>query len=406
MRKMSKLMALLLVAVLLLMLMPAAALASEEEITVDETVIVEQTVEEKPVIEEEPVVEEPIVEEAVVEEAVEEPIVEQGVFIQPTLLLIKDAITTIDVLLDNEGDGYAYNPVDNALTLDNFTGEALLAGLLDDNFAIVLHGTNTLVNNMGGFAVYVEGDLNLSGCGTLVASGVSNDAQIGGGIQVTEGDLVIDGGKYDIDAINNSTAGSINPAFGILVGNRGPDIPGDLTINGGKFDIAVFDPETAGTYGIAVVGDITVNGGRFNVLTSSRAGYSTGFYAANDLVFNGGKVKAGAFTDTGVATALWADEWLVINDGCFKLKAEGGDAPLALWGGEGISINSRYGEVDTSASSLELCCKDKCDHKVKCAKAACDNPKTGVPEDTIMTTLIILSLTGLAIAAIKRRFQS
>gem|GEM_PF-886073 len=370
--------------------------------TVETPVVAEQptvTTVQAPVVAEQPVVttvQAPVVAEQPVVATIEAPIVtEQNIEVTavPFMALYKTDGSEINILATNSGEGYAYNTVTNALTLNNFTGKSLLAQLMGDNFAIVLLGTNTLKTD-NGFAVNVDGDLNLSGTGKLIAEGQPTATTLGGGINVT-GDLVIDSGKYDVTAVGN--AGDLT-AVGIM--------SNDLTVNGGNIDVSAINTGTQGAYGMYAYGDLVVNGGKIDVLTSSTSGTSTGIGASDDIVFNGGKTTVRSNTITGVATAVSAASWLVINHGILDLAATGGTNPLAIYGGEGIYINPSYGYVDITASSLYL---DYGHHQgfqhFNHHKTASSNPKTGVDTsatDAMVAGLALLSLMGLAVVMSRR----
>ena len=198
MKKMSKLMALLLVVVMVLMLVPVSTFAAEE--VVEEPTLVVLAVEGAPVDEslttaietpvaEAPAVEAPAVETAVVETpaveapvvtaapVVEEPVVEtqavEGtieVKAVPALGLWRDSVTFIDVLLNSVGADYSYDAVANALTLNNFVGREIDAADMGSNFAMILKGTNIVATDVDS-AIDVVGNLTMSGDGELTAIG-------------------------------------------------------------------------------------------------------------------------------------------------------------------------------------------------------------------------------------------
>ncbi|MBC3797950.1 LPXTG cell wall anchor domain-containing protein [Acetobacterium tundrae] len=364
-----------------------------------EPVVTADKIVETPVVAEQPAVtavQAPVVAEQPVIATSEAPIVtEQNIEVTavPFMALYKTDGSEINILATNSGEGYAYNTVTNALTLSNFTGKSLLAQLMGDNFAIVLLGTNTLKTDSG-FAVNVDGDLNLSGTGKLIAEGQPTATTLGGGINVT-GDLVINSGEYDVTAVGN--AGDLT-AVGIM--------SNDLTVNDGNIDVSAINTGTEGAYGMYAYGDLVVNGGKTDVLTSSTSGTSTGIGAIDDIVFNGGKTTVSSNTITGVATAVSAASWLVINHGILDLAATGGTNPLAIYGGEGIYIDPSYGYVDITASSLYL---DYGHHQgfqhFNHHMTASSNPKTGVDTsatDAMVAGLALLSLMGLAVLLNKR----
>lgn len=429
MRKMSKFAAILLIVLMVFSMVPISAMAMETEIVgngevqIDENLAGEQVTPqleqpvaedpyalepvveepaqqdpvEEPAAEEEPVSEEPVVEEeaAVIEtadveevvEVAEDPIVE--VAGTAYLALFKGGIE-INVLAENIGEGYAYDVDNNELTLTDFTGEQLLAMVFGTPLSIILQGSNTLATD-DGFAIDVDGDLKLGGSGELNTFG-------DGGIAAT-GDITITGGEYNIFAYEDDGSST----SGIVAGTTDVDgnvlTEGEIVINGGKFDITAIAADDGDATGIYSTDDTIVNGGSFDIYTYSENGYSTGMYAMEDLIFNGGYVDVLSETETGTAICLWGSDWLALRHGCFDLVAVGGDNPLALYSDVGIYTNPCYGDVDTTASELHLCCT---------CKTMSDNPKTGV-QSSAMQALIasvgLLLLIGSAVIIKKSAYQ-
>lgn len=521
MRKLSKLMSLLLVLVMMFMMVPVSAMAKEGEATDDENVIVVLAVEgssagesgtvlnEVPIIEEQTlkttvVEEEPIVEqtvkttvvdeEPVIEKAIEVPIVEEQQVAQEAIVqelqVVQEAIVEeqamgegtvavqngkylylydesggqINVLATNTGNGYAYDAITNALSLNNFTGQSLLARLLGENFAVVIYGTNTLTPEHG-FAVDVDGNLNLSGTGTLIINEQTFQPEsmsaeqmnyMAGGIHAN-GNLVINSGNYDITV--NETG--YNPAaYGILAGESTLNttgiqvdpyrsyIPGNLIINGGNFDLNVtantipdINNQEAemnglipgGAYGMYAFGNQIINGGHFNIVTNSKnyldlpdldaAGVSKAFSsigigAYETLMINGGYIRVRSNSETDNAAALYAGNLMIIRNGILDLCAKGGAEPLAIYGQTGTFISPCYGDVDLTASCLYLeprFCKDKCCDKTASmctltqARTYSNNPKTGVQDesaDALFAVMTLMILTGFAIVTSKRGARS
>lgn len=417
MKKMSKLMALLLVVVMVLMLVPVSAFAAEE--VVEEPTLVVLKVEGAPVDEvlntavETPVVEAPAVEEPAAVEAAavetpvaeapvaeapvvavaEEPVVETAavegtieVKAVPALGLWRDAVTFIDVLLNSVGADYSYDAVTNALTLNNFVGREIDATDMGSDFAMILKGENFVATDVDS-AIDVVGNLTISGDGELTAIGEHK------AIHVMNGDMVINGGDLELFAFAND-----GDAMGIDVAD------GDLIINDGWIDATAVNSGTDvtnGAYGLWAGNDLVINGGDIDVITDSVNGESMGIGAGDDAIVKGGYTTVKSTTETGVATALYADSWVVIRDGILDLCTQGGSNPLAIYGGEGVWISPCYGDVDLTASCLYL-------EPYHCYKKS-DNPKTGTQDmasDALMATMGLLALMGVAYLISKKEIKA
>lgn len=421
MKKMSKLMALLLVVVMVLMLVPVSAFAAEEVVEEPTLVVLEvegapvdevlNTAVETPVVETpaveapaavEPVVEAPAVEAPVAEAPVaeapvvavaEEPVVataaDEGtieVKAVPALGLWRDAVTFIDVLLNTVGADYSYDAVTNALTLNNFVGKQVEAADMGSNFSMILKGTNVIAN-ADGCAIDVVGNLTMGGSGELTAVGSQS------AIHVMDGDLVLNDGDYELFAIGN-----VGDVAAVDVEN------GDLIINDGWVDAEAVNMGTGGAWGLWADNDLVINGGDIDVMTDSVSGQSMGIGAGDDTIVKGGYTTVKSTTETGVATALYAGSWVVIRDGILDLCTQGGVNPLAIYGGEGVWISPCYGDVDLTASCLYL--EPYCGCHWKHCKS--DNPKTGTQDmasDALMATMGLLALMGMAYLISKKEIK-
>ncbi|WP_296557343.1 hypothetical protein [uncultured Acetobacterium sp.] len=422
MKKMSKMMALLLVVVMVLMLVPTSAFAEE---VVEEPTLVVLAVEGAPVDEvlntavEEPVAEEPVAEEPAAEEPVaEEPAVVETEAYEPvaaeepvaaapvaeeaavvtaaaeegtievkavTLGLWRDAVTFIDVLLNTVGADYSYDAITNALTLNNFVGKQVVATDMGSNFAMILSGINVIANDTGS-AIDVTGDLTMGGPGELTAIGSTR------AIHVTNGDLVLNDGDYELFAMNN-----VGDVTAVEVTN------GHLIINDGWIDATAINTGTGGAYGLWADYDVAINGGDIDVITESISGPSMGIGAGDDVFVDGGYTTVRSSTQTGIATALYAGSWVVIRDGILDLCAMGGVDPLAIYGAEGVWISPCYGDVDLTASCLYL--EPYCGY---CWHTS-DNPKTGTQDmgqDALMATMALLALMGMAYLISKKEIKA
>ncbi|MBC3797951.1 hypothetical protein [Acetobacterium tundrae] len=443
MKKLSKLMSLMTVMVMMFMLVPVSALAASSQetasvadnsnIVISEVVIAdtttvtntktvaEPTVTADKIVEtsvgtEQPAVtafQDPVAAGPPVNNTVETPIVTEETLeatAVPFMALYKTDGSEINVLAINSGEGYAYNTETNALTLNNFTGKSLLSKLMGDNFAIILQGTNTLKTD-NGFAIDIKGDVNLSGPGTLVAEGESTTDSMGGGINVI-GNLAIDSGTYNITAIGNTDDSSV---VGILTGYNDSDAiaSGNLTINGGNVNVAASNAGTGGAFGLFAYGNNVINDGNIDVFTDCSNSFSSGVGSYNDLVFNGGDTTVNAVTNTGTAVALFSYSGIKINHGILDLSATGGISPLALSSKKSVQINSIYGDVDVTASSLYLTSSKVKSYETvgtfKHSESSSANPKTGIRNssgDVLMASMLILSLIGVVFAVRKRDVKS
>lgn len=423
MKKMSKMMALLLVVVMVLMLVPTSAFAEE---VVEEPTLVVLAVEGAPVDEvlntavEEPVAEEPAAEEPAAEEPVaEEPAVVETEAYEPvaaeepvaaapvaeeaavvtaaaeegtievkavTLGLWRDAVTFIDVLLNTVGADYSYDAITNALTLNNFVGKQVVATDMGSNFSMILSGINIIANDTGS-AIDVTGDLTMGGPGEIMAIGSTR------AIHVTNGDLVLNDGDYELFAMND-----VGDVTAVEVTN------GDLIINDGWVDATAINTGIGGAYGLWADNDVVINGGDIDVITESISGPSMGIGAGDDAFVNGGYTTVRSSTQTGIAPALYAGSWVIIRDGILDLCAIGGVDPLAIYGAEGVWISPAYGDVDLTASCLYLE-----PYYAGSWYSTSDNPKTGAQDmgqDALMATMALLALMGMAYLISKKGIKA
>lgn len=319
-----------------------------------------------------------------------------------TYLCLTQNGVIIDVLATNTGSDYAYDSVANELTLNNFIGEKLDVKSTTVPFKLVLLGTNSIKTD-NGFAVKVEGDMNASGTGTLIAEGQATPDLMGGGINVV-GNLVIDSGTYDIAAVGYESSSS---AVGILAGDNAEVMTmGNLTINGGNIDVTAYNSDYAGAFGLFAFGDLVVNGGAINAFTDSPTSYSRGIGAYDKLIFNGGYTVVESIADHGDAGALFSYNKIIINNGILDLCTSGAVAKALVAEG-GIDISAIYGDIDRDAACLYLEPLSTQTYKKHHVSSA--NPKTGVDatasEATVAGAALIM-LIGLALAVSKRGAQA
>lgn len=319
-----------------------------------------------------------------------------------TYLCLTQNGVIIDVLATNTGSDYAYDSVANELTLNNFIGEKLDVKSTTVPFKLVLLGTNSIKTD-NGFAVKVEGDMNASGTGTLIAEGQATPDLMGGGINVV-GNLVIDSGTYDIAAVGYESSSS---AVGILAGDNAEVMTmGNLTINGGNIDVTAYNSDYAGAFGLFAFGDLVVNGGAINAFTDSPTSYSRGIGAYDKLIFNGGYTVVESIADHGDAGALFSYNKIIINNGILDLCTSGAVAKALVAEGS-IDISAIYGDVNRDAACLYL--EPLSTQTFKKHHTSSANPKTGVDATSSEATVAgaaLIMLIGLALVVSKRGAQA
>ncbi|WP_373481820.1 LPXTG cell wall anchor domain-containing protein [Acetobacterium sp.] len=319
-----------------------------------------------------------------------------------TYLCLTQNGVIIDVLATNTGSDYAFDAVTNELTLNNFMGEKLNVKSTTVPFKLVLLGTN-IIKTDNGFAVKVEGDMNASGTGALIAEGHATPDIMGGGINVV-GNLVIDSGTYDVAAVGYESSSS---AVGILAGDNAEVMTmGNLTINDGNIDVTAYNSDYAGAFGLFAFGDLVVNGGNIKAFTDSPTSYSRGIGAYDKLVFNGGYTVVESIADHGDAGALFSYNKIIINNGILDLCTSGAVAKALVAEG-GIDISGIYGDVDRDAACLYL--EPLSAQTFKKQHASSANPKTGVDtsaSEAAVAGAALIMLIGLAVAVGKREAQA
>lgn len=319
-----------------------------------------------------------------------------------TYLCLTQNGVIIDVLATNSGSDFAYDVAANELTLNNFIGEKLDVKSAAVPFKLVLLGTNRIKTD-NGFAVKVEGDMNASGTGSLIAEGQATPDLMGGGINVV-GNLVIDSGTYDMAAVGYESSSS---AVGILAGDNAEVMTmGNLTINGGDIDVMAYNSDFAGAFGLFAFGDLIVNGGNIEVFTDSPISYSRGIGAYDELVFTGGYTVVESIADHGDAGALFSYNKIFINNGILDLCTSGAIAKALVAEG-GIDISAVYGDVNRDADCLYL--EPLATQTYKKEHASSANPKTGVDVTTSEAAVAgaaLIVLIGLAFTLGKRAKQA
>ena len=203
--------------------------------------------------------------------------------------------TTYNTEKDMEEGGWSYTAETNTLTLRGgsyaYEGTKHANALsANQDLNLVLEGENTLImdnfseQNWDYSGIYVEGNLTISGGGTLtVTGGGRNKKGNCYGIKV-KGNLTIDNGEI----VATGKAGSVDSA-GIYAG-------GDITINGGTVNATGNTAYSMGgtSKGIHCGGTYVQNGGDVTVTSNNDNSSSdgTGLYAGNDITITSGKLSA------------------------------------------------------------------------------------------------------------------
>ncbi|MEO1816944.1 MAG: hypothetical protein ABGU93_15290 [Acetobacterium sp.] len=427
MKRISKFLSLLMVAAMLSMLIPVSAMAAGVDVSEQESgnelglvLVTTEVADPETVLTEEIVVgtetaSAPATEEIIVpaDNGLETKVVSEQPVVSTietetietqaaTYLCLTQNGVIIDVLDTNIGSDYAYDAAANELTLNDFIGEKLDVKSAAVPFKLVLLGTNSIITD-NGFAVKVEGDMNASGTGTLIAEGQATPDIMGGGINVI-GNLVIDSGTYDIAAAGYANSSS---AVGILAGDNAEVMTmGNLTINGGNIDVTAYNSDFAGAFGLFAFGDLVVNGGTIDVFTDSPTSYSRGIGAYDKLIFNGGYTIVESIADHGDAGALFSYNKIIINNGILDLCTSGAIAKALVAEGS-IDISAIYGDVNRDAACLYL--EPLSNQTFKKHHASSANPRTGVDPSTSETAVagtVLFMLIGLVLAVSKRGAQA
>ena len=195
-------------------------------------------------------------------------------------------------------------------------------------------------------------------------------------------DIVIDGGKYDIETTGNaeydSAEGDTSSAAGIksdthieinsgeLVfkstgsGGKGINCDGSLTVNGGKLNLTTTGKRyeysrnvTSSPKAIKVDGAIIINGGTIDINVTGQSEGSEGMESKSTITFNGGEIMVKSYDD-----GINAKSDITINGGriyTYGTNNDGMDSngTLNMKGGLVIGVGSNAPEtgVDVDVSS-------------------------------------------------------
>ena len=227
---------------------------------------------------------------------------------KPTGIFVAGKLITDGEYVDCNGNtgstqpagGYAYYK-NGKLTLNNFVFDG--AGYVEEDdvspviyirqdVEIVLEGENSLTNPEDDVIKVFYGDITIGGTGSLALT-TEDDYD---GIDLTDGNLVINSGTITIEAIDN----------GIELDPTCTENKAAITVNGGKLDI------TAGDDGIDAEDDVTINGGTININADDNAVDS-----GKNVVITGGKIYLTGEDYDGIV----AYESISISGGYMEINA-------------------------------------------------------------------------------------
>ena len=192
------------------------------------------------------------------------------------------ALTLLNAAKTGDTDS-TWDSTTKTLTLGgvNFETTAATAVKLPDDAKIVLNGENTLKGSNSDssdcYGIYGEGDLTISGSGTLnVTAGEAGGSSLSFGIHA-EANVTINSGA--VTATGGEAPG--NQSLGIRALN------GNLTINGGTVTATGSDAKNSSNGLWAGNGSVTISGGKVVANGGgASSGTSSGIYAKNVVIQN------------------------------------------------------------------------------------------------------------------------
>ncbi len=246
----------------------------------------------------------------------------------------------------------------------------------DKVFITLAPGSENILINDGGFApvgnvnvdgvIYSTADLSLNGSGTLEVY------SLGGHGIVSNDDLVIAGGNYEIEAVGHALKGNDsvrvcgNSTFALTAGKDGlhaennDPAKGFVYLAGGSYTIA------ADGDGISASGTMQIRAGSYAITTGGghnavAAGSAKGLKSGGGMLLEGG-----SFTIDAKDDALHSDRDLVVKGGSFSVKtgddAAHADVTLAVFGGT-LDVTESYEgleamHVEMLGGKVTLACDD------------------------------------------------
>ena len=235
------------------------------------------------------------------------------------------------------GEGWSYDPENNALTLNGFKREGeyesesgfaaiFYEGDEGDSLQLILQGENEIVNLAErAYGVYISGDLSVSGDGSLSASSNAMGFFIYGALTMTGGTLT--GSGSDGLCIE----GDLTMTGGKLIGNgetaNGIGFYSDVTLKGGEIT-------GIGSTGVAIYGKLTMTSGKLTGEGQSN-GVEIDCSDAKAVISDGTLFASVADEQTGTSIIIVEDA-ITINGGTYNFK------PADAW------MASGYGAIENA----------------------------------------------------------
>ena len=223
------------------------------------------------------------------------------------------------------GDGTAvYDPDTNTLTLRDAnittaheTGSYSYGIYAEGKLTIELEGQSTVGSNSIDYGVSMDGDLIITGTGSLTAAGSEKGIHVSDSLEVTGG-IVAGKGRYGIDVSSLEVTGGT--VTGIGENGAGVRVDGNLTVDGA--DGMVHGTDGSEGDGIYVSGSLEVTGGTVTGTSTGGDGIRTeGYLAAYDNSTVSGEGNNGIRTEGYLAAYDSTVSGEGNNDG---IAAEGG----------------------------------------------------------------------------------
>lgn len=244
---------------------------------------------------------------------------EQSTLILDLPVLVINGEKISDTVKSNTDNTAVYDPSKNTLTLNKYNGGKIIC-YRSTTLKIVVNNTNTITTTESEDGITSEGNISISGSGTLnikntghaiivengdlslnkVKLNITNVAR--NGIHVRDGNININGGNLQISNVKGySIFTSLINDNELQKGNI--NINGDITIQHETLDNE--------THGIFSYNKITINGGNINIKSGK-----VGIGSDKELTINGGKLNINVNF-----SGLISYGKLNINGGYTKIKA-------------------------------------------------------------------------------------
>ena len=225
---------------------------------------------------------------------------------------------------------------------------------------IILSGENTVKGfhcNCPGIYVPYGNKLIIQGSGSLNASSNGYGAGIGGGYNVSCGDIKIEGGNITATGgaycagIGGGTSGSTGRCGSIEITG------GTINATGGEGAAGIGAGSNSICGNISISGGtITATGGLYAAGIGGSAGKSSTIGACGDISITGGTIDAtGGNSSAGIGGGFWCGD-ITITSGVIRVTStKGSSAPYSIGGGGGsgthcgtVTIGSNVGAISES----------------------------------------------------------